>query len=1194
MKNKFTKKLLLSIVLLFFAHTISWAQVINAGIDQTLCAETTILAATDPTAGWYGVWSVNAGFGVFVDASNRNTAVNSMALGNNIFRWSVYTDTHSFVNYDDVIITNNLKVANAGADMPICIDNTTLNGNNPSPGTGVWNVVAGGGTFTNNMMYNTNVTNIPLGLSTYHWQISHIGCNSSDDVNVTNNAIIANAGADIPICMTSTTLSGNNPSPGVGIWATQSGSGIFTNNALYNTPVTGVGLGANTYRWTITNAGCTANDDVVVTNNSFTVSAGTDADICGSAYNLAGTEPGTGMGNWSVVSGTGSFASPNLYNTTVSAIDPGTTIFRWTVSNAGCMANDDVAISNRNIPANAGMDFQICNSTAVINGNNPSPGTGHWTDVSSSGVTFANSSMANTAVSNIPTGVTVLRWNILNFGCPTFDEVNITNNTVTMIHAGTDQDLCVNYGMLTANSLSIGELGKWTILKGKATFSDNTANSTNFNNLGLGINEFRWTIKKGNCLASDDIIVKNLSPYVNAGDDKAVYETNASVLSGNMPVGGAIGVWSVVAGTGVFGNANEPTTPVTSLEDGENIFKWTITPTSGLCSGLNYTDEASITVGIIKKILVNTNWITPPSVTIYDKVEVYAPFNVDVPVIISEIYLGNGAKMTIGGSGKAAGSLTVKGLTIEPDPSKSNKAAVATLTIGSGGSLTIEPDPAKKGFVSSINSGGTLTIEPDPARKGAQLTLTSGSGLAVNAGGTLTIEPDPAKNIKSAGVVTVDEGAHLLIEEGGRLINLSTSSIIGNVDYNFIFPYNAWNFFSSPVQTANVNFFRGAYMYKYEENTNDWINLVLNDPLEPLYGTILKYLPEKVAKEVFFSGTPNSNTVTRNLSLTGDPINFGYNLVGNPYSTSIFWNQPAGFNKTNTTGAIYVWNGAQYLVNNGTVGVPGETSPVIDISQAFFVQATNDNGLFQVFPEAQMEPTKKQLPKQPTDIIRFKLTNDELKDEMAVYFDQNASINYDLGFDANKFMKSQDDAANGIFYPQIYSITPQNNLLSIDVLNMENSDNVSIPIGININTNADLKLTAFGFEQFDANVSLILEDKDNNLFQDLRQNPLLSIKVAQGKTDNRFILHFSKNTTRVDDITSNTVSAFSYQKTIYINLGSEKNATVEVFDILGKKLITQKLENLRQTSIQTELPSGNYILKISNNSIQHNQKILIK
>jgi len=664
-----------------------------------------------------------------------------------------------------------------------------------------------------------------------------------------------------------------------------------------------------------------------------------------------------------------------------------------------------------------------------------------------------------------------------------------------------------------------------------------------------------------------------------------------------MPPAGTTGVWSKISGGGMFGNTAEPTTPVTALLAGENVFRWTITPNSGLCNGIPYTDDVLVTVGVTQTISIPTTWVTiPPTITEFDKIIVEDVFNLEVPTAqFSEIYLGAGGLMTIGNDAKGVTNVTVKGLTIEPDPAKNSKGT-ASLRITTGGSLTIEPDPAKKGFTNFVGSGGSLTIEPDPARKGAQFTLTTGTSMTVASGGSLTIEPDPAKNSKDVNTVNIEEGAVFTLEKGAKLINLDASQrVSGIVNYELSFPYDTWNFFSSPVETSTVNVFEGAYMFSYLENTNSWRNLAWNDVLDPLKGVILKYKSAKpaVEKEVTFTGTPSGGTISNALNLTGSPLTNGYNLVGNPYSAPIYWNKTTGFDKTNTTGIMYSWNGVTYSTHNGAVGTPEVFLPMIETTQAFFVQSTN-GGVFKVFPEAQIAPAKKELPKEPTDIIRFKVNNGELKDEIAVYFNENASTNYDLQIDANKFMESSDDAQNSIFYPQIYTLTPQGNKLTIDALNMETFDNVSVPIGININTSADLKLTAFGFEQFDPQVSLFLEDNQSQTIQDLRQNPTLTFKSSVGATENRFVLHFTKGTTQVENSEETLFNAFVYQKSIYVNLGNENNALLEVFDVAGKKVLSQKLQNSGQNIIATDLQQGNYIVKISNDKTLKSRKIFIK
>ena len=60
----------------------------NAGVDQTLCADSTLLAALNPSSGT-GLWTVVSGTGIFADASNDSTSVIGLSQGINIFQWTV-------------------------------------------------------------------------------------------------------------------------------------------------------------------------------------------------------------------------------------------------------------------------------------------------------------------------------------------------------------------------------------------------------------------------------------------------------------------------------------------------------------------------------------------------------------------------------------------------------------------------------------------------------------------------------------------------------------------------------------------------------------------------------------------------------------------------------------------------------------------------------------------------------------------------------------------------------------------------------------------------------------------------------------------------------------------------------------------------------------------------------------------------
>jgi len=56
----------------------------------------------------------------------------------------------------------------------------------------------------------------------------------------------------------------------------------------------------------------------------------------------------------------------------------------------------------------------------------------------------------------------------------------------------------------------------------------------------------------------------------------------------------SVGTWSVVQGTGVFTDENDPNTAVSGLSVGENIFQWIVS--NGPCTNALTTDQVSVFV----------------------------------------------------------------------------------------------------------------------------------------------------------------------------------------------------------------------------------------------------------------------------------------------------------------------------------------------------------------------------------------------------------------------------------------------------------------------------------------------------------------------------------------------------------------------------------------------------------------------
>lgn len=192
--------------------------------------------------------------------------------------FSPYTHIYGFVN--DI---------NAGTDQVLCTgDQATLNGQ----GSGYW-FTSGDGSFDDpsypNAIYYPGIGDVMAGsvqlefggyiYNNFNYEV----CWRNDYLNLTiGTPATANAGFDQSISQPNTTLTGNNPSPGIGLWTLVSGTATFADSSLFNTSVSNLSNGANTLRWTISMGSCSNYDEMIVTVATTPVSAiiSGDTTIC--------------------------------------------------------------------------------------------------------------------------------------------------------------------------------------------------------------------------------------------------------------------------------------------------------------------------------------------------------------------------------------------------------------------------------------------------------------------------------------------------------------------------------------------------------------------------------------------------------------------------------------------------------------------------------------------------------------------------------------------------------------------------------------------------------------------------------------------------------------------------------------------------------------------------------------------------
>ncbi|MCA6493124.1 MAG: gliding motility-associated C-terminal domain-containing protein [Chitinophagaceae bacterium] len=469
-------------------------------------------------------------------------------------------------------------VALAGTDQDLCnLSSTTLEGNLPVIGTGLWTVVekpAGSSpVFTNAASPTSGFTNMLPGDYLLRWAISNGTCTSNSDlVRISYYAppTTANAGPNQSNgCSSEIFLNGNTPSSGIGTWTQISGApAIIDAPNAPNSRVHNTVPGVYQFMWTISNGTCQTSTSVVTITVSsvppVAANAGPAQDICNVGTTATATlaaissaSPATGL--WSVQSKPGAapvptFTDASLYNTQVSGLEQGNYVLLWTVTNGACQSSSTVTIRVTNQPtvANAGADFDACLfNNVALSGNIITTGTGTWSVFSKPGGSpdpvFADAFSATTQVFGLVAGTYTFSWSSSNgAGCPvSSDQVTVNMvNPPTPAQAGNFQTICVgSTAQMNANSPTVG-LGTWSVvspLTPTLTFTNPNQHNTTVTGFVAGTYTLRWTISSGGCVSSDQtqITVQPALGNNSIGSPQLICSgTTAVALTGTLPTGG--------------------------------------------------------------------------------------------------------------------------------------------------------------------------------------------------------------------------------------------------------------------------------------------------------------------------------------------------------------------------------------------------------------------------------------------------------------------------------------------------------------------------------------------------------------------------------------------------------------------------------------------------------------------------------
>jgi gliding motility-associated-like protein len=255
--------------------------------------------------------------------------------------------------FDTIIFIVNPIVFNvfAGDDTELCETFYTLQGSVlPEGASGLWTVLAGGGTFADASSPNSGVSEMPIGTNSFIWTVTLSGTSISDTVSilVSEPPTVAIAGDDQSICSNKANLSANTPIVGQGVWSTLSGNGTFVDSSDPATTFVAAEYGTDTLIWTISTGICRSSDTVLITTTEPPfINLPGDTVICENQQplNLSITFTPNAQLQWNVLTGAALISGDQTTTPKLTGLPRGLTQIEVVATNGDCEDRDTINIT---------------------------------------------------------------------------------------------------------------------------------------------------------------------------------------------------------------------------------------------------------------------------------------------------------------------------------------------------------------------------------------------------------------------------------------------------------------------------------------------------------------------------------------------------------------------------------------------------------------------------------------------------------------------------------------------------------------------------------------------------------------------------------------------------------------------------------------------------------------------------------
>ena len=465
------------------------------------------------------------------------------------------------------------------------------------------------------------------------------------------------------------------------------------------------------------------------------------------------------------------------------------------------------------------------------------------------------------------------------------------------------------------------------------------------------------------------------------------------------------------------------------------------------------------------------------------------------------------------------------------------------------------------------------------------LNILAGAKITINPLASLTVTGTLTNNAGNTGILIKSDAS------GSGSLMHNTANVPGTLE-RYISGSNSltnfiYHFVSVPLTTSNAstsNLFLGSYLFDFSESLNNWnaYSASTTANLDETKGYMLYYPGNQITYAI--PGNLNNGSFTPTITGINSPgINRGWNLVPNPYPSSIDWDLVA--TRSNVDDAIYIWPGtagpgatnASYYSYVGGVSLPAAAmNGEVAVGQSFFVHANAASPSITFTNASRLNGTKPFLKTDTLipDLLYLQATSVGVSDYTAVRFSGSASAGFDGNLDAYKLSGTEGT-------PQISSETAEGLRLSINSLPGGDKD-VRIPLHFEMNSNAEVHFKVTGLESFHKAIPVYLEDRQLKTLINLRSQPEYSFSHNPENSPDRFSLLFVGSYGQAAAENQPEARLLTAGELHYLEIPSmlNKEVTLSINDALGRQISVSREINTGIIQLKTPASRGVYFIRV--------------